>query len=62
LPQVAHEQLFEPFFTTKAPGEGLGLGLAISRDIVREFGGRLSARNSRSNGAEFVIELMAPPN
>ena len=61
LPHVSPEALFEPFFTTKPPGVGLGLGLAISRDIVREFGGKLSARNRREGGAEFLIELMAPP-
>lgn len=49
--------IFEPFVTTKASGEGLGLGLAISTGIVDEHGGRLSARNVASGGAEFVMEL-----
>jgi C4-dicarboxylate-specific signal transduction histidine kinase len=53
--------LFEPFFTTKPPGEGLGLGLAISRDIVREFGGDLRADNRPEGGARFTLHLPAAP-
>ena len=49
--------IFEPFVTTKASGEGMGLGLAISTEIVKEHGGRLTARNIRGGGAEFVVEL-----
>ncbi len=55
---TAHEsQIFEPFVTTKASGEGLGLGLAISASIVKEHGGKLNARNLKSGGAEFTLEL-----
>ena len=54
-------QLFEPFFTTKPAGEGLGLGLAISRDIVREFGGDLRAENRPAGGARFILQLPAAP-
>lgn len=53
--------LFEPFFTTKPPGEGLGLGLAISRDIVREFGGDLRADKRPEGGARFSLHLPAAP-
>ena len=53
--------LFEPFFTTKPAGEGLGLGLAISRDIVREFGGDLRAENRPEGGARFILQLPAAP-
>ena len=49
--------LFEPFYTTKEIGQGLGLGLAISSSIVREFGGQLVAGNVASGGAEFVVTL-----
>ena len=51
------EQLFEPFYTTKQPGEGVGLGLAISAGIASELGGRLVARNADPKGAVFELQL-----
>ncbi|MDA5094944.1 ATP-binding protein [Aliiroseovarius sp. KMU-50] len=51
------DNLFEPFYTTKAPGDGVGLGLAISSGIVNDFGGRLIARNGQDGGAVFEVEL-----
>ena len=51
------DNLFEPFYTTKAPGDGVGLGLAISSGIVNDLGGRLYARNGRSGGAVFEVQL-----
>lgn len=51
------DALFEPFYTTKAPGEGVGLGLAISTGIVKDFGGRLTAHNGASGGAVFEVTL-----
>lgn len=59
-PGIAEEmlpRLFEPFFTTKSAGQGLGLGLAISRMIITELGGRLDVRNQDGGGAEFTIAL-----
>ncbi len=50
-------RIFDPFFTTKPVGKGTGLGLSISYGIVEQHGGRLSARNADSGGAEFVLEL-----
>jgi two-component system C4-dicarboxylate transport sensor histidine kinase DctB len=52
------DKLFEPFYTTKKPGEGLGLGLAISAGFAAELGGRLVARNAPDGGA--VFELLLP--
>jgi two-component system C4-dicarboxylate transport sensor histidine kinase DctB len=57
IPENVLPKLFEPFFTTKEIGQGLGLGLAISTSIVREFGGQLSAANRPEGGAEFTIVL-----
>lgn len=51
------DALFEPFYTTKQPGDGVGLGLAISSGIVGDLGGRLTARNGSSQGAVFEVEL-----
>ncbi len=51
------ENLFEPFHTTKQPGEGVGLGLAISSGIVNELGGRLTAHDAASGGAVFEMRL-----
>ncbi|WP_372603857.1 ATP-binding protein, partial [Actibacterium sp.] len=51
------DALFEPFYTTKSPGDGVGLGLAISSGIVNDLGGRLTARNGRGGGAVFEVQL-----
>ncbi len=51
------ENLFEPFYTTKKPGDGVGLGLAISSGIVTDLGGRLTARNADDGGAVFEVQL-----
>jgi two-component system C4-dicarboxylate transport sensor histidine kinase DctB len=59
IPPEVLPRLFEPFFTTKPVGQGLGLGLAISRVIILELGGRLEARNHGSGGAEFTVTMEA---
>ncbi|KAJ31462.1 ATP-binding protein [Sulfitobacter pontiacus] len=51
------DSLFEPFYTTKQPGDGVGLGLAISSGIVSDLGGRLTARNGQHGGAVFEMQL-----
>ena len=51
------DSLFEPFYTTKQPGDGVGLGLAISSGIVSGLGGRLTARNGQHGGAVFEMQL-----
>lgn len=51
------QRLFEPFFTTKPAGEGLGLGLAISSTIVREFGGTLRASRT-GQGMMFEFDVL----
>lgn len=62
LSDEALARLFEPFYTSKPQGEGLGLGLAISEQIIRDFGGSLRAEKQTEQagaGACFVIELKA---
>ncbi|MCV6598513.1 MAG: ATP-binding protein [Mangrovicoccus sp.] len=53
------DALFEPFYTTKAPGDGLGLGLAVSSGIITDMGGRLTAHN-RPDSAGAVFEMVLP--
>ena len=57
IPAEVFPHLFESFFTTKPSGQGLGLGLAISHMIIIEFGGKLTAGNHETGGAEFTIAL-----
>lgn len=56
VPEPARARLFEPFFTTKAAGLGTGLGLSVSRAIVREHGGDL-VLEARDGGASFRLSL-----
>jgi signal transduction histidine kinase len=55
-PQVL-PRLFEAFFTTKNPEKGTGLGLALSRELVEQFGGTLVAENRPEGGARLRLEL-----
>ncbi|MCP4432220.1 MAG: HAMP domain-containing protein [Gammaproteobacteria bacterium] len=52
------KHVFDPFFTTKEIGKGLGLGLPISYNIIRDFGGSLSLDTNRDGGATFRISLL----
>lgn len=54
---AALSDLQEPFFTTRGSGEGMGLGLAISASIVKEHGGRMSARDRAGGGSVFRVEI-----
>lgn len=50
-------QIFEPFYTTKDRGDGSGLGLSISRDIVQGLGGQVSVQSVVDKGSAFTVEL-----
>ena len=51
------ELLFEPFHTTKKPGDGVGLGLAISSDIIKSHGGDINFCKSNLGGLKVMISL-----
>ena len=53
----ALEKIFQPFFTTKPTGQGTGLGLSLSYDIVKAHGGELTVETKEGEGAEFIIQL-----
>lgn len=57
LAPAVFDRLFQPFFSTKTAGKGLGLGLALSRDVMHEMGGELTARNAVGRGAMFDLRV-----
>jgi signal transduction histidine kinase len=58
IPPDVKEKMFDPFFTTKPPGEGTGLGLSMSHDIVvKQHGGRIDVETEPGEFTEFTILL-----
>ena len=57
VPLEDEAKLFQPFHTTKPVGEGTGLGLSVSYDIIRSHGGRIGYRRAAAGGAVFFFEL-----
>jgi two-component system NtrC family sensor kinase len=55
--EKVREKIFQPFFTTKPTGQGTGLGLSLSYDIVKSHGGTLTVNSTEGKGSEFVIQL-----
>ena len=59
IPSKTLDKIFIPFFTTKPAGQGTGLGLSLSYDIIRSHGGDLRVQTKEGEGAEFIITLPA---
>ena len=57
IPQKILDKIFQPFFTTKPTGQGTGLGLSLSYDIVKAHGGELKVETKEGEGSEFIILL-----
>ena len=55
IPQKVLDKIFQPFFTTKPTGQGTGLGLSLSYDIVKAHGGELKVETKDDEGAEFIM-------
>ena len=57
IPQKVVDKIFQPFFTTKPTGQGTGLGLSLSYDIVKAHGGEIKVGSKEGEGSEFTILL-----
>jgi len=57
IPKENLEKIFEPFFSTKAPGEGTGLGLFVTRQIVEKLSGSLDVVSRVGHGTQFMVRL-----
>jgi signal transduction histidine kinase len=57
IPEQIKDKIFQPFFTTKPTGQGTGLGLSLSYDIIKAHGGQLSVISAEGEGTTFLIQL-----
>jgi signal transduction histidine kinase len=57
VPQNIVDKIFQPFFTTKPTGQGTGLGLSLSYDIIKAHGGEIKVETKEGEGSEFIIQL-----
>ncbi len=57
IPQKILDKIFQPFFTTKPTGQGTGLGLSLSYDIVKAHNGDLKVETKEGEGSTFIITL-----
>jgi two-component system NtrC family sensor kinase len=57
IPLKAVDKIFQPFFTTKPTGQGTGLGLSLSYDIIKAHGGEIKVETKEGEGSMFIIQL-----
>ena len=57
IPDAIKDKIFQPFFTTKPTGQGTGLGLSLSYDIIKAHGGELKVETKEGEESEFLIQL-----
>jgi len=57
IPQKVLDKIFQPFFTTKPTGQGTGLGLSMSYDIIKAHGGELKVETNEGDGSVFIISI-----
>ncbi|WP_027857196.1 sensor histidine kinase [Marinobacterium jannaschii] len=57
LSEVMQQKIFEPFFTTKSVGEGTGLGLSVTYNLVKKLGGNIRVESEEGSYTEFIIDL-----
>ncbi|MDZ7604285.1 MAG: ATP-binding protein [Cyclobacteriaceae bacterium] len=57
IPENIKDKIFQPFFTTKPTGQGTGLGLSLSYDIVKAHGGELRVESKEGEGTSFIIQI-----
>jgi signal transduction histidine kinase len=58
IPQKILDKIFQPFFTTKPTGQGTGLGLSLSYDIIKAHGGEINVETKEGEGSEFIVTLL----
>jgi signal transduction histidine kinase len=57
ISQKVVDKIFQPFFHTKPTGQGTGLGLSLSYDIIKAHGGEIKVETKEGEGSEFIIQL-----
>jgi len=57
IPREHLEKIFEPFFSTKAPGEGTGLGLFVTRELIEKMSGNLKVDSRLGHGTRFTVQI-----
>jgi signal transduction histidine kinase len=57
ISQKVVDKIFQPFFTTKPTGQGTGLGLSLSYDIIKAHGGEIKVETKEGEGTEFIVQL-----